>query len=335
MSTAAAVTGSCTKSAPDGKVNELCTLPNGSIPNGVTMDRQGNLVYCDLGKQAMMRVTQSGQVSMIADRVETLALTLPNFASYDAEGNLYVSNSSTRDIKTALAEMAKPEPNGALVPIRPDGRSEIVATDIYLANGTAIDPKEEAVYVLESTRNDCLRIAIKKDGTFGKPEIYSKDFPALPDGMAFATDGTLFVTLPAFNPAGKMAPAHQIIQVDTNGKWTTLIDDAGGRSSISRRTAPLAGRGCRTCTSPTWKANTSAGCIRPSTGIHSIINGKRGRGASLARQAKNPLPAARKSLRKVTFMASEQGCSSYGPTSHRSTRSSSTNGTTRNIFRSC
>ena len=76
------------KVSPDGKVHELCTLPAGSIPNGITMDRQGNLVYCDLGKKAMMRVTQSGQVSMIADRVGTLALTLPNFASYDAEGNL-------------------------------------------------------------------------------------------------------------------------------------------------------------------------------------------------------------------------------------------------------
>src|ERR1700730_2563855 len=217
------------KVTPDGKVSELCTLPAGSMPNGITMDRQGNLVYCDLGEQAMMRVTQSGQVSMITDRVGALALTLPNFATYDAEGNLYASNSSTRDIKTALVEMSKPEPNGALVRIRPDGKGEIVASGIYLANGTAIDPKEEAVYVLESTRNDCLRIAIKKDGTFGKAEIYSKDFPALPDGMAFATDGTLFVTLPAFIKGGKMSPAHQIIQVDTNGKWTTLIDDAGGQ----------------------------------------------------------------------------------------------------------
>ncbi len=277
------------KVSPDGKVNELCTLPNGSIPNGVTMDRQGNLVYCDLGKQAMMRVTQSGQVSMIADRVETLALTLPNFASYDAEGNLYVSNSSTRDIKTALAEMAKPEPNGALVLIRPDGRSEIVATDIYLANGTAIDPKEEAVYVLESTRNDCLRIAIKKDGTFGKPEIYSKDFPALPDGMAFAADGTLFVTLPAFNRAAKWLPLIRSFKWIPTASGPPSLTTPEGRSSISRRTAPLAGRVYKTCTSPTWKASTSAGCIRPSTGIRSIINGKRGRGAFLARHARKIL----------------------------------------------
>src|SRR6266850_2889392 len=201
---------------PDGKVHELCTLPSGSIPNGVTMDRQGNIVYCDLGKKAMVRVTQSGQVSMIADRVGNLALTLPNFATYDAEGNLYASNSSTSDINSVLKEMAKPEPNGALVRIRPDGKGEIVGSGIYLANGTAIDPKEEAVYVLESTRDDCLRIAIKKDGTFGKPEIYSKDFPALPDGMAFDVEGNLFVTLPGKGKDGQLIPANQIIKVDTN-----------------------------------------------------------------------------------------------------------------------
>jgi len=217
------------KVTPDGTVHELCTLPSGSIPNGITMDRQGNLVYCDLGKKAMMRVTQGGQVSMIADRVGTLALTLPNFASYDAEGNLYVSNSSTSDINSVLGELTNPEPNGALVRIRPDGRGEVVATGIYLANGTAIDPKEEAVYVLESTRDDCLRIAIKKDGTFGKPEIYSKNFPALPDGMAFAADGNLFVTLPGKGKDGQLVPANQIIKVDTNGNWTVLIDDPSGQ----------------------------------------------------------------------------------------------------------
>jgi gluconolactonase len=215
--------------SPDGKVSELVTLPSGSIPNGITMDRQGNLVYCDLGKKAVIRVTQSGQTSMIADRVGSLALSLPNFASYDAEGNLYVSNSSTRDINSALVELTNPEPNGALVRIRPDGRGEVVATGIYLANGTAIDPKEEAVYVLESTRDDCLRIAIKKDGTFGKPEIYSKDFPALPDGMAFDVDGNLFVTLPGKGKDGQLVAANQIIKVDTNGKWSLLIDDPTGQ----------------------------------------------------------------------------------------------------------
>jgi sugar lactone lactonase YvrE len=220
--------GKVYKVSPDGKVHEVAQLPEGSMPNGVTLDRAGNFVYCDLGKKAVMRLSPDGKVSMIADRAGTLALTLPNFCSYDAEGNLYVSNSSTQDISKILGELTNPAPTGALVRIRPDGRGDIVAEGIYLANGTAIDPNEDAVYVLESSRNDCLRIQIKKDGTFGKPEIYSKDFPALPDGMAFDVDRNLYITLPAVVGGGTFSPANKVIKVDTSGKWSLLIDDTAG-----------------------------------------------------------------------------------------------------------
>jgi len=220
--------GKVYKVSPDGKVHEVAQLPEGSMPNGVTLDRAGNFVYCDLGKKAVMRLSPDGTVSMIADRAGALALSLPNFCSYDAEGNLYVSNSSSQDISKVLAELGQPAPNGALVRIRPDGRGDIVAEGIYFANGTAIDPNEDAVYVLESSRNDCLRIQIKKDGTFGKPEIYSKDFPALPDGMAFDVDRNLYITLPAVVGGGTFSPANKVIKVDTNGNWSLLIDDTAG-----------------------------------------------------------------------------------------------------------
>jgi gluconolactonase len=231
------------KVSPAGQVSELVQLPNGSIPNGITMDRNGDLVYCDLGKQAVMRVTQSGQVSLIADRVGDVKLTLPNFASYDAEGNLYVSNTSTRDINQVLSELSNPEPNGALVRVRPNGTGEVVATGIYAANGTAIDPQEEAVYVLESSRNDCLRIAIRKDGTFGKPEIYARNFPALPDGMAFDVDKNLYVTLPGIAKDGALVPANQIIKVDPTGQWSLLVDDPQGQKLILPTNCAFGGPG--------------------------------------------------------------------------------------------
>ena len=231
------------KVSPEGQVHELVKLPEGSIPNGITLDRNGDLVYCDLGKQAVIRVTQSGQVSLIADRVGAVKLTLPNFASYDAEGNLYVSNTSTRDINTVLPELSHPEPYGALVRIRANGKGDVVATGIYAANGTAIDPKEDAVYVLESSRDDCLRIAIKKDGTFGQPEVYSKDFPALPDGMAFDIEGNLYVTLPGKAKDGTLVPANQIIKVDTNGQWSLLIDDPQGQKLILPTNCAFGGSG--------------------------------------------------------------------------------------------
>jgi gluconolactonase len=220
--------GTVYKVSPDGAVHEVAQLPDRAIPNGVTLDRAGNFVYCDLRHKAVMRCAPDGTVSMIADRAGDLPLSIPNFASYDAEGNLYVSNSSSQPAGKVFEEFTNPAPNGAVVRIHPDGRGEVVATGIYFANGTAIDPNEDAVYVLESSRNDCVRIAIKKDGTVGKPEIYASGFPAIPDGMAFDVERNLYITLPGVPQDGKLAPRNKIIRVDPNGKWELIIDDPDG-----------------------------------------------------------------------------------------------------------
>ena len=123
-----------------------------------------------------MRLSPDGKVSLVADHVGDFPISIPNFASYDAEGNLYVSNSSSQPGREVFKEFVNPQPNGAVVRIRPDGRGEVVATGIYFANGTAIDPDEDAVYVMESSRNDCVRIQIKKDGSFGPPENLCQRF---------------------------------------------------------------------------------------------------------------------------------------------------------------
>src|SRR5689334_7268466 len=65
---------------PDGEVNELQVLPTDSIPSGITMDRQGNLIFCDMGKKAVMRFSRDGKLSVFADRVGQLRLSIPNFA---------------------------------------------------------------------------------------------------------------------------------------------------------------------------------------------------------------------------------------------------------------
>ena len=218
------------KVRPDGSVEELFALPEGSIPNGIALDRNGDIIYCDLGKQGVFRATQSGQISMIADHVGNVKLTSPNFCSYDAEGNLFVSNTSSQDMDNAISDIMNRRATGALVRIRPDGRGDVVATEVYAANGTAIDPKEEAIYLLQSGTDDCLRIALKKDGTFGQPEIFSEGFPALPDGMAFDVDGNMYVTLPGLVQGDSFVAANQLIAINPSGEWSMMIDDSEGKS---------------------------------------------------------------------------------------------------------
>jgi gluconolactonase len=84
--------------------------------------------------------------------------------------------------------------------------------------------------VLQSSTNDCLRIALRKDGTFGKPEMFSEGFPALPDGMAFDVDGNMYITLPGVVQGETLAPANKVIAVNPSGQWSMMIDDSEGKS---------------------------------------------------------------------------------------------------------
>jgi sugar lactone lactonase YvrE len=208
------------KLSPDGKVTEFART--GGRPAGMALDRQGNLFVCDVGKAAVLKVTPNGAVSVFADHVGDLKLTLPNFPVFDAEGNLYVSNSTDHvlsSVEEVMAEIRNPVPKGALVRLGPDGRGEVIATGLYFANGTAIDPREEAVYVLQSTQNNCVRVAKRKDGTFGKPEVYGENLGGLPDGMAFDAEGYMIITLPMIN---------RLVVLDPNGKLSLLLDDPEG-----------------------------------------------------------------------------------------------------------
>lgn len=212
---------------PAGALHELATLPEKATPSGLTMDRAGNLIVCDNGTHTIMRIDRAGKIGLLAERAADLPLTTPNFPTYDADGNLFVSISTHFEnpgLAVQAGEFTTPMPNGRLVRIRPNGKSDTVATGLCWANGTAIDPKEEAVYVLQSTARSCLRIPLRKDGTFGKVEVFAKDFPGMPDGMAFAADGTLFVTIP-----GSMGPnmviLNQILKVERDGTWSVFLQD--------------------------------------------------------------------------------------------------------------
>ena len=220
------------KLAPDGTVTECART--GGRPAGMALDQQGNLFVCDPGKAAVLKVTPDGQVSLFADQVGDIKLTLPNFPVFDAEGNLYVSNSTDLtfgNFDKLMEELRNPSPKGALVRLRPDGRGEVVTTGIYFANGTAIDPQEQAVYVLQSSQNNCIRIAMHKDGTHGSPEVFGEDLGALPDGMAFDAEEHLIITLPMVN---------RLVVLDPNVNHPCLLMIRTGQKRRGRPTARLA-----------------------------------------------------------------------------------------------
>jgi sugar lactone lactonase YvrE len=61
------------------------------------------------------------------------------------------------------------------------------------ANGMALAPSGEALFVCETFARRIARIAIDGSGAAASVSVFASDLPGLPDGIAFDANGSLFV----------------------------------------------------------------------------------------------------------------------------------------------
>jgi sugar lactone lactonase YvrE len=183
---------------------------------GLAFDRDDNLFVCDPFNASIWKVDRGGHVTAFVDHASDTRLWWPNFAVFDADGTLWVSNSF--DSPFTEIDFNDPHPHGSLMRFDPHGRGDLVATGMYLSNGLAIDPDEKYVYILQTRKNNCLRIPLEG----GEPEIYSElGFPV--DGMAFDAEGHLIVTL---------LSERRLVVVDPMRRITTLVEDPNAEKLV-------------------------------------------------------------------------------------------------------
>lgn len=199
-----------------GRTEPFATI--GGRPAGLAFDREDTLFVCEPISGTVVGVSRNGEVAEVARYAGDYRIRVPNFCTFGADGDLFVSSSTDRPVSGWIQqEAADPQPRGALVRLRPNGTGDVVARGLYLANGTAIDPGEEYVYVLQSSARDCVRVPI--GGRTGEVQPYGPDLGATPDGMAFDIEGHLIITLPGVN---------RLVVLDPDQNLTTLVDDADG-----------------------------------------------------------------------------------------------------------
>lgn len=167
---------------PEFKARKLSTS-EGFI-GGVAADGEHNLYLCNATQHNVLRVAQSGQVTVFCDRATDGPTILPNYGLFDSQGNYYFSDSGDYW-----------KPSGRLIRVRPNGIAEsIIGTNWHFPNGLAMSPRDGSIYMIESTAADIIRVPINKDGRPGSPEIFAQLQGNILDGLAFARSGNLYVS---------------------------------------------------------------------------------------------------------------------------------------------
>ena len=153
---------------------------------GVAVSPDGAwLAACDLRKKCVWRFDlESGELTVISRGVDSHPFQIPNHLAFDAEGDLYVTDSGSPT-----------EASGRIFRISRDDTTSIWHHGpFHFSNGIAISPSGDALYVVCTFAGSVERVAITADRAAGERSTYLAFERVLPDGLAFDQAGDLFVS---------------------------------------------------------------------------------------------------------------------------------------------
>ena len=184
----------------------------GGFALGLCLDGDRNAYVCDMYRTAVIRVTPDGAASVYADGLPERPMKNPNYPVFDAQGNLYVSDSG--GWKTD---------DGCIWVIRPDGTCEILRDDVAaFPNGLALSADGRWLYVVESLGFRVVRVPVS-DGRSNGPVEKVCDTPArhLPDGVALDAEGGLYIACYTPDAIYRLAPGGSLETVADD--WESVV----------------------------------------------------------------------------------------------------------------
>ena len=181
----------------------------GGFTLGLAFDGSGNLYTCDLKHAAVFRLNSAtGHLGSFAEGSEDRKIRIPNFPVVDeTRGCLYVSDSY---------DMEQPGPGVWRFDLNSGEGDLWYEQPMTFANGMALSPDEDFLYVAETFAQRVVRIPIRDDGSADEAQVFIQGIERLPDGLAFDTEGNLYVS--CYEPS-------RIYRVSPDREIYLLVDD--------------------------------------------------------------------------------------------------------------
>jgi len=183
--------GRIIRAKPPGTVEQIADL--GGRPLGIEWIADGELLVCN-SSVGLQRVTTSGEVTTIVTGFEGVDFKFVNNASVGSDGTIYFTDSSTRwNFDDAVNDLLEGRPTGRVFALETDGSLKVLAEDLQLANGVALDRDEESLFIAETGKYRVYRHWLKGERE-GETDLFLDNLAGFPDNLSFS-DGILWVAM--------------------------------------------------------------------------------------------------------------------------------------------
>jgi sugar lactone lactonase YvrE len=209
-----------------------------SMPNGLCLDPDGDLVIANFGTNVVEHLTRDGHWSLIADTVvwpdgSVRPIGKANFPAIDARGKLWFSVTASAE---AWRNRGRAVEDDGYIAVLDDwrpggaGRARVVATGLGGANELRFSADGTLLYVAETGADHMTRFRVGSVATLTGREIYGPErLHGAPDGFAFDTHGNLWTTL---------IGQDKLVAITPEGDVRTVWEDGDRGVKAGERSSP-------------------------------------------------------------------------------------------------
>ncbi len=215
-----------------GQTNNGNGLVNLIGSNGITLDRQGRIVFCQHGDRQVSRLEKNGSRTVLASRYEGKRLNSPNDLVFKSDGSLYFTD-PTAGLRLRDKDPQRELPFTGVYRVA-KGKVQLLAKDFTVPNGIAFSPDEKYLYVNDTVKKIILRFDVQPDGGVANGHVItdmnSDTAAGAPDGMEMDQEGNIYCTGPGgfwiMSPEGKHIATVKTKELPANLNW----GDADGKT---------------------------------------------------------------------------------------------------------
>jgi len=185
--------------------NNRSVIIKTGLPNGLAVDKFGNIWVADSLWRALVLVTMEGDIRSVTNGGDDIPFLLPNDLCFGPDGLIYMTDSGI--LLEKMRQLNDPMDaydtnfDGKVFQINPiDGSVKVLDRGLQLTNGIAFGPNGTFLYVAETLTGNIYRYKFGdwKRSLFGNVMIKPpRDFGKIagPDGIAFDKNGNLFAAV--------------------------------------------------------------------------------------------------------------------------------------------